>query len=330
MPSHTGSSRVAGYCLIVMLGCSVHMPLRADTNSREAVEALEAYAVYKMALYDEAFERFLALAEKGNQQGMLNLAGMLAAGLGTERDLAAAFKWYRQSAQAGSAIGMFYMAEAYQRGHGVDQNKALAREWYLKASELGSHDAQIAWSRLLLDSGQEDKARNRLSKWAADGNSGAAELLAMIDGSTLSTDIAAADRILISRAWESIDRSATAGNADGVVFYLDHHASIHIRLPGLSSWAQTDKAGLRELWRRNFQASGNYQFSRSEIQLEKLNSDPRRYRVSSIISEVLPAGLAGNSDTTARTLTITETAIVTLIDDVLAIEEIKLDIAAVD
>jgi hypothetical protein len=32
--------------------------------------------------YLKAYTRFIALAEKGNQQGMLNVAGMLAVGLG--------------------------------------------------------------------------------------------------------------------------------------------------------------------------------------------------------------------------------------------------------
>ena len=62
--------------------------MAADRVSREAVEALEAYAVYKMAQYPEAYRRFLGLAQKDNVQGMLNVANMLQAGLGTERDAA--------------------------------------------------------------------------------------------------------------------------------------------------------------------------------------------------------------------------------------------------
>jgi len=81
----TGSSlknpAIAFLCAICLWFALIPQAL-ADKRSREAVEALEAYAVYKMAMYDEAYARFMALAEKGNQQGMLNVAGMLAAGLG--------------------------------------------------------------------------------------------------------------------------------------------------------------------------------------------------------------------------------------------------------
>ena len=103
----TGSSlknpAIAFLCAICLWFALIPQAL-ADKRSREAVEALEAYAVYKMAMYDEAYVRFMALAEKGNQQGMLNVAGMLTAGLGVAKNLDAAFGWYRKSAQQGLSL----------------------------------------------------------------------------------------------------------------------------------------------------------------------------------------------------------------------------------
>lgn len=309
----------------------------ADKSSREAVEALEAYAVYKMAMYDEAFVRFMALAEKGNQQGMLNVAGMLVAGLGVPRDLGEAFDWYRKSAQGGSAIGMFYLAQAFQHGHGTESDSAAARLWYQSASEAGSHDAQLAFARLLLDDSQTQQAIDWLQPWAASGNSGAAELLAVIGGAEVGGgEVNALDRVLITRAWNSIDRSARAGNAHGVVYFLDHRASIQVRLPGLPSWTQLPKDDLRALWQRNFDSLDQYRFSRGNLQIEALAGTSKRYRVSSTIDEVLPAGMIEKTvgdkpvDATGlgRALTIVETAIVSLIDDRLQVDEIKLDISA--
>lgn len=308
------------------------LPSLADKSAREAVEALEAYAVYKMAMYDDAFSRFMALAQKGNHQGMLNVAGMFAAGLGTTKDLGAAYDWYRKSANGGHPIGMFYVAEAYQHGHGVEQDHAAARRWYLSASETGSQDAQIAYAKLLLDTGETRQASEWLAKWTAK-NSGAAELLAAIEN-TNKTDagVAPLDRISIANAWSSIDRSAQASNAHGIVHFLDYDAEVQLRLPGLPTWTTMSKDELRALWERNFKSSGQYRYSRGDLQIKRLDGSRKRYRVVSTINEVLPAGLiaksaGGEVQVNAATLTITESAIVSIIDDKLRINEIKLDIS---
>jgi len=328
----------------------------ADKSAREAVEALEAYAVYKMAMYEDAFSRFMALANKGNHQGMLNVAGMLAAGQGTAQDLHAAFNCYHKSASAGSAIGMFYVAEAYQHGRGVAQDSTSARQWYLKASNNGSQDAQIAHARLLLDSADTQQAVDWLKQWSGS-NSGAAQLLATIDGTanTTTTDIAPLDRILITSAWESIDRSAQAGNAPGVVYFLHRDTQVRLRLPNLPTWTILSRDELRALWQRNFDLSGQYRFSRSDLQIERVDDSSKRYKILSTIDEVLPVGLldagidtgpatgtdtstatgiktgtGGEAETTVQALTITETALIRLIEDNLQVDEISLDISTTD
>lgn len=322
--------------LLISLLLCVTQQSRADKSAREAVEALEAYAVYKMAMYEDAFSRFMALADKGNHQGMLNVAGMLAAGQGTAQDLSAAFDWYHKSATGGSAIGMFYVAEAYQHGRGVAQDSASAQDWYLKASDNGSQDAQIAFARLLLDSNENERASDWLKKWS-DSNSGAAQLLSTIDGTDNQphTDIAPLDRILITGAWNSIDRSAQAGNAPGVVYFVNHDARVRLRLPHLPTWTLLTKIELRALWQRNFDLSGQYRFSRSELQIEALDDASKRYQIISTIDEVLPVGLLATgkddeSGTAGQALTITETASVQIVEDKLQINEISLDISASD
>jgi TPR repeat protein len=306
-------------------------PTYADKSAREAVEALEAYAVYKMAMYEDAFSRFMALAQKGNHQGMLNVAGMLAAGQGTTRDLEAAFSWYQQLAAGGNPIGMFYVAQAYQHGQGVDRDHAAARQWYQRASDKGSQDAQVAYARLLLDSGEAERASRWLERWA-DSNRGASELLATIQGTdNRITDIPPLDRVLITNAWRSIDRSAHAGNAHGVVYYINYHAQIRMRLPGLPTWTELAKDELRALWQRNFDLAGQYQFTRDELQIDALGDSLNRYRIRSTIDEVLPLGLTGNNTEAGQNnqaLRIAETAIVSVVEGQLQIEKIDLDITA--
>ncbi|MBE0486992.1 sel1 repeat family protein [Marinobacter sp.] len=101
--------------------------------ARDMVKALQAYAVYKMGQYDEAFERYCELADRGNSQGILNVANMYAAGLGTEKDLEKAFEWYLRAAEKGEVIGMEAVADAYREGLGVAQSSSKADHWQAQA-----------------------------------------------------------------------------------------------------------------------------------------------------------------------------------------------------
>lgn len=74
-----------------------------DNAAIQAVEALEAYAVYKMGMYDAARQRWEALAAKGNATAMVNLAAMASQGQGAPRDEAAARAWLRKAAELGDA-----------------------------------------------------------------------------------------------------------------------------------------------------------------------------------------------------------------------------------
>lgn len=74
-----------------------------DNAAVQAVEALEAYAVYKMGMYDLARQRWEALAAKGNATAMVNLAAMASQGQGGWRDEAAAETWLRKAADLGDA-----------------------------------------------------------------------------------------------------------------------------------------------------------------------------------------------------------------------------------
>ncbi|MDL0430401.1 tetratricopeptide repeat protein [Marinobacter sp. TBZ242] len=103
--------------------------------AREMVRVLEAYAVYKMGQYDLAFERYQALAEAGNHQGMYNLANMYAAGLGVEQSDSEAFRWYLKAAEAGNRLSMAEVARAYADGTGVEANPIQAHYWQVMAAE---------------------------------------------------------------------------------------------------------------------------------------------------------------------------------------------------
>lgn len=74
-----------------------------DNAAVQAVEALEAYAVYKMGMYELARQRWEGLAAKHNATAMVNLAAMASQGQGGPRDEAAAEMWLRKAADLGDA-----------------------------------------------------------------------------------------------------------------------------------------------------------------------------------------------------------------------------------
>jgi TPR repeat protein len=262
----------AGRCLAsktgwLLLSFFMQAPpvLATDLAAREAVEALEAYAVYKMAQYPEAFERFLALAQKDNIQGMLNVANMLQAGLGTARDEGAAFEWYRQAADHGSAIGMFYTGQALLQGLGTGADPKRARYWLRRAAETGSSEAQFELGKLLLQEGRQDAALTRIHLAASDGNIAAARYLAGLSENPSSDhEVTVAERLLIDAAWAAIDRAASNGNAPGIVHYLSHDAEVWLRLPGNSQRVLLDRNGLRDFWQLTFKRARHYSIARGD------------------------------------------------------------------
>lgn len=132
-------------CMGMAVVLSLSTPVMGDDQrkvAREMVQVLEAYAVYKMGLYDQAYERYRALAENGNIQGMLNLAGMYGEGKGTPKDQGKALEWYRKAADEGNGTAMYEVARAFDQGIGVEANPAKAQAWYWRAALQGDELAQ--------------------------------------------------------------------------------------------------------------------------------------------------------------------------------------------
>ncbi len=74
---------------------------KRDENQHSMITALKAYAVYKMGQYDEAYDLWLPLAEKGNTTAMVNIAAMYVQGQGREIDIDKARYWLEKAAVLG-------------------------------------------------------------------------------------------------------------------------------------------------------------------------------------------------------------------------------------
>ncbi len=309
-------SRRGPVACLLLVACLWLAPVTAqDQVSREAVEALEAYAAYKMAQYTEAYRRFLALAGKGNIQGMLNVANMLQAGQGIGRDEAAALEWYRKAADRGSAIGMFYTGRAYQHGRGTAVDPERARFWLHRAAMAGSSEAQLEFGKLLLRAGEEQEAREWIGRAARDGDSSAARFLAGLDRADGGSErIGATERALIDDAWAAIDRAAQHRNAPGTVHYLAHGADIRLRLPGSSNWIRMKRRQWQDFWQRSFDRASAYSMQRGPLEY-RLRGD--RIQVASVIEEKVV------TDAGDERLRLEEVALVRITNDRVVIERLS-------
>ena len=139
---HPTRHALKAMALVVLIGLapSTTQAEPADDQmrvARDMIRVLEAYAVYKMGQYDLAFERYIALAEDGNRQGMLNAANMYSEGKGVKQSDSNAFQWYLRLAESGDRIGIEETAKAYRTGTGVKEDAERARYWEERA-EVGN------------------------------------------------------------------------------------------------------------------------------------------------------------------------------------------------
>jgi TPR repeat protein len=88
------------------------------------------------------FARSLRLAEQGDAEAQLRVAGLFRAGRGVARDEAASLRWYRAAAQNGLAEAQFELAKAYDTAIGGPRDPFEAVRWYRLAARQGFGRAQ--------------------------------------------------------------------------------------------------------------------------------------------------------------------------------------------
>ena len=88
------------------------------------------------------FARVLRLAEGGDPQAQLQLAGFYRTGRGVPRDDQAAIRWYRAAAEKGLAEAQFELGKIYDTGTGGPRDPFEAVRWYRLAAQQGLGRAQ--------------------------------------------------------------------------------------------------------------------------------------------------------------------------------------------
>ena len=89
----------------------------------------DGLAAYDAGDFVTAFEAWLPLAEAGDAEAQLSLAGLYESGLGVSQDPAEAVRWYRAAAEQGDPVGQLNLGDLYAKGEGVARDLGLAVYW---------------------------------------------------------------------------------------------------------------------------------------------------------------------------------------------------------
>ena len=95
-------------------------------------------AAFNTQDYTQAFTLLKPLAEKGNAESQCMIASMYHLGLGREKMILEAIKWYIKSAEQGYGVASNNLAGIYLCGaDGVAADRTSAEQWFQKAREQG-------------------------------------------------------------------------------------------------------------------------------------------------------------------------------------------------
>lgn len=315
--------RTVAPVLVALLCCT---PLQATEDAddqqriaRQMIQVLDAYAVYKMGDFAEAYVRYKKLAEVGNRQGMLNLGNMHAAGLAVTQDYEQALYWYQRAADAGDSIGMYEVGRAHELGLGTPRDATKAAAWYLRAAELDNSSAQWSLGKNLYQQGQLIDGLQWIRAAARQGdNPTASQFLSNIDSpqNTFSRPSATEQQIVLA-ALTAIDQAAVSKDAEALVAALSPKAKVFVRLPDSSAWIPFSKVQLAALWQGTFDRAQHYDYQRDSPELLQVDSNIMAF---SNIREQLQSG------GTTQLLEIRESAQLRVINGQVQIDQLRLDI----
>ncbi|MHA1108833.1 MAG: tetratricopeptide repeat protein [Alphaproteobacteria bacterium] len=135
------------------------------TTGPATADFAAATSAYDGGDYATAFREWRALAEAGDTEAQIALAGLYRGGIGRDVDLVRAAQWYARAALAGDAVAQLNLAEMYEHGWGVARDNVAAFIWYHRAAAQGRGWAADRRDRLAkrMKAAELAAARRRLS-----------------------------------------------------------------------------------------------------------------------------------------------------------------------
>ncbi|WP_455036801.1 tetratricopeptide repeat protein [Leptotrichia massiliensis] len=111
-----------------------------EENDEEILK--KANNLYNNEKFEEAFNLYKKLANKGNSIAQNSLGMMYGQGKGIEKNESKAFEWHLKSAEQGLPTAQNNVGYCYENGFGTYEDKYEAFEWYLKSAKQGYAVAQ--------------------------------------------------------------------------------------------------------------------------------------------------------------------------------------------
>jgi TPR repeat protein len=141
--------RISFFFLFNILSLSVFSQMPGQTELENAIDA------YNNENYQTWYDESLKAANKGNAEGMLNVAYAIDPYYADRfpfplnKDAVKAFEYYKKSGDAGSAEGAYTTGDLCVTGEGTAVNKDQAIVYFKKAFELGHPDAANTLSQMI-------------------------------------------------------------------------------------------------------------------------------------------------------------------------------------
>jgi tetratricopeptide (TPR) repeat protein len=264
------------------------------------IEVLEAYADYKMGRFIPAFEKWQALAAKGNVQGMLNTANMLMRGQGVDPDPRAALDWYRRGAAAGDAQSALEAARLIARHPALTQTDMSHRDALKRAATLGSAPAALELGCALVSEGAATEARKWLDQAANANKAKATACLADLpktESEQSKASLSPRQEMRVTGMLSSLEAAANSRDIDWIMAHLSEDPVIRVDLVGQGPWLDLTPDALQQFWQATFRRADRYRFVRSDA---KIVPSENGARVESRIVEIFA------SETKSRSLMLRE------------------------
>ena len=152
-----------------------------EENRQQAREAMNAMSSTLFLLgqqflededYEQAFQQFKLIAENDEQHvdSQFNLAVMCQRGMGTEKNIQEAIRWYETAANNGDERAMYNLGVIYYDcADGVERDEEKYFHWMRMAAQKGNDRAQSSLSQRLTRAIQDITRELKLSpQWIAE------------------------------------------------------------------------------------------------------------------------------------------------------------------
>jgi TPR repeat protein len=127
----------------------------------------DGLAAFDAGDFEAAFSEWRALAEQGDIEAQVALAGLYLTGSGTRADAAQAFAWYRRAAEAGDPVAQLNLGDFYSRGVGTARDPVAAYVWLSLSAARGRRWPELRRREIAeaMTPAQLAEAEARLEAW---------------------------------------------------------------------------------------------------------------------------------------------------------------------